>query len=118
MTQHYDLPDSDDDLLAQCAVATFCSGGKGGQHQNRTESGVRLRHIPSGVVVESRRERSQYMNKKICLANLRLKIDRLNYRAPKRKATRIPRSVKLKRLADKTHRAQKKETRSRPTRDD
>lgn len=50
--------------LADCEVQTFRSGGKGGQHQNKTESGVRIIHHPSGARGESREERSQLQNKK------------------------------------------------------
>lgn len=45
-------------------IDTFRSGGKGGQHQNTTDSGVRIRHPESGAVGESREERSQVQNKK------------------------------------------------------
>lgn len=45
-------------------IQTFRSGGKGGQHQNKTESGVRIIHRESGAVGESREERSQAQNKK------------------------------------------------------
>lgn len=41
---------------------TFRSGGPGGQHQNKTESGVRYTHLPSGIAAESRSERSQHKN--------------------------------------------------------
>jgi peptide chain release factor 2 len=41
---------------------TFRSGGPGGQHQNKTESGVRYTHIPTGIAAESRTERSQHKN--------------------------------------------------------
>jgi peptide chain release factor 1 len=44
-------------------VDTFCSGGPGGQHQNKTQSGVRLTHLPTGTVAECRSERSQHKNK-------------------------------------------------------
>lgn len=44
-------------------VDTFRSGGKGGQHQNKTESGVRITHLESGAVGESREERDQIRNK-------------------------------------------------------
>ena len=45
-------------------IQTFRSGGKGGQHQNTTDSGVRIIHPDSGAVGESREERSQAQNKK------------------------------------------------------
>lgn len=50
--------------IHDCRVDTFRSGGKGGQHQNKTESGVRVTHHPSGAVGESREERSQHLNKR------------------------------------------------------
>lgn len=43
---------------------TFRAGGKGGQKQNKTSSGVRCTHIESGAVGESREERSQHLNKR------------------------------------------------------
>jgi len=51
-------------------IQTFCSGGPGGQHQNKTDSGVRIIHRESGAVGESRTERSQYQNKQIALKRL------------------------------------------------
>lgn len=45
-------------------VQTFRAGGKGGQHQNKTDTGVRIKHIRSGAVAESRETRSQVENKK------------------------------------------------------
>lgn len=51
-------------------IETFRSGGKGGQHQNKKDTGVRIKHPPSGAVGESRQERSQYQNKKIAFKRL------------------------------------------------
>lgn len=51
-------------------VQTFRSGGKGGQHQNKTNSGVRIIHKESGARGESREERSQLQNKKIAFKRL------------------------------------------------
>src|SRR5574343_761329 len=45
-------------------IQTFCSGGKGGQHQNKVETGVRIIHTESGAVGEARDSRSQHGNKK------------------------------------------------------
>lgn len=53
---------------------TFSCGGPGGQHVNKTQSGVRLIHHPTGVVAESRSERSQHKNKDICWRMLRTRI--------------------------------------------
>lgn len=55
-------------------IDTFCTGGPGGQHQNKTQSGVRLTHLPTGTVAESRTERSQHKNKDICWRMLRTRI--------------------------------------------
>ncbi len=51
-------------------VQTFKSGGPGGQHQNKTDSGVRIIHKESGARGESREERSQARNKKIAFRRL------------------------------------------------
>ena len=56
---------------------TFRSGGPGGQHQNKTESGVRYTHIPTGVAAESRSERSQHKNDAMALRMLKAKLYRI-----------------------------------------
>ena len=55
-------------------MQTFCSGGPGGQHQNKTQSGVRLIHKPTGVRAESRTERSQVKNRANALALLKARL--------------------------------------------
>jgi ribosome-associated protein len=112
------LPESDEELLRQCEVETFRSSGPGGQHVNKTESAVRLRHRPSGVVVTSQQERSQHRNKAICLGKLRKKIEQLNYRPAKRVPTRISRGAKNRTLEEKSRRAQLKRLRTKPSPDE
>ncbi len=63
---------------------TFRSGGPGGQHQNKTESGVRYVHIPTGIAAESRSERSQHKNDAVALALLKSKLYKIEEQ--KRKA--------------------------------
>ncbi len=55
----------------------FRCGGPGGQHQNKTESGVRYTHIPTGVAAESRSELSQHKNDALALALLKAKLYRI-----------------------------------------
>lgn len=50
--------------MDDCEMQVFRTGGNGGQHQNKTSSGVRIIHHPSGARGESREERSQLQNKK------------------------------------------------------
>lgn len=107
------LPESDEDLLRECEVETFRSSGPGGQHVNKTESAVRLRHLPSGIVVTSQQERSQHRNKAICLQKLRKKIEQKNHRPAKRVPTHIPRSAKNRTLEEKARRSQIKRLRSK-----
>jgi peptide chain release factor 2 len=56
---------------------TFRSGGPGGQHQNKTESGVRYTHLPTGIAAESRSERSQHKNDDMALKLLKAKLYRI-----------------------------------------
>jgi protein subunit release factor A len=108
------LPESDEKLLEECDIDTFRSSGKGGQHVNTTESAVRLTHRPSGIVVTSQQERSQHKNKAICIERLRQKVEKLNYRKPKRFKTSVPRRVKKEIRETKVKQSQKKKMRTRP----
>jgi peptide chain release factor 2 len=112
------IPPSDRALLAQCRVDVFRSGGKGGQHQNVTESGVRLTHLPTGIVVIRRRFRSQHANKRQALVVLRERLTELGKHEKPRIATRLPSRVRARRLASKKRRSSKKTLRRNPKLDD
>ena len=62
------LPDVAEDM--QLCFETFRSGGKGGQHVNKVETGVRVIHVPTGISVVSTEARSQHMNKKLAINRL------------------------------------------------
>jgi hypothetical protein len=62
---------SDPQLLAQCEVDTYRASGPGGQKRNKTSSAVRLRHLPSGLIIIAEESRSQHENRARALRRLR-----------------------------------------------
>src|SRR5262249_37762165 len=62
---------TDSQLLAQCEVDTYRASGPGGQKRNKTSSAVRLRHLPSGLIVIAEESRSQHENRARALRRLR-----------------------------------------------
>ena len=101
-------------LLSSCDVQTFMAGGKGGQHQNKTESAVRLVHRPTGITVVCRDERSQHLNKLRCLEILERKLAKLHEKPKPRIATILPYRKMIERRKKKKIHGQKKQLRKRP----
>ena len=62
---------TDEQLLAQCEVDTYRASGPGGQKRNKTSSAVRIRHLPSGLIVIAEESRSQHENRVRALKRLR-----------------------------------------------
>jgi ribosome-associated protein len=96
-------------------VETFKSSGPGGQHKNKRETAVRVRHLPSGITALATEHRSQARNKALALRRLELKVQALGRKRRPRIPTSIPSSYKEHTLEAKRHRAQIKRLRKTVT---
>lgn len=97
---------------ADLKIEYYRGSGPGGQHRNVTETCVRIRHLPTGIVVQACESRSQARNRELALERLRQALARRARRAKKRVATTVPRSQKEKRIEEKKRRSLTKRLRT------
>ncbi|QOX80459.1 peptide chain release factor-like protein [Trichlorobacter lovleyi] len=92
-------------------VEFYRASGPGGQHRNTTDSAVRIRHLPTGIVVHAAENRSQLRNREVAMERLRLALEKRNRVEKKRLATKVPKGQKLQRVAEKRMAALRKKMR-------
>ena len=102
---------SDEVLLLECEEQFFIASGPGGQHRNKTETGVRLIHKPTGFTVTATERRSQLQNRGAALERLRAAFVKMSYVPEKRIATKPSRGSKRRRLEGKRINSEKKQGR-------
>jgi len=102
-----------DTLKRQVIVETYRSSGPGGQRKNKTETSVRLKHLPSGITVIATEHRSQAQNRELAFERLVRRLERLNRPRKRRIPTRTPRKAVEHRIAEKKLTSLKKRQRQK-----
>jgi ribosome-associated protein len=100
-------------LRGECEETFFIASGPGGQHRNKTESGVRLLHRATGVLVTATERRSQSQNRGEALERLRERLAAMGVEPKRRRATKPTRGSQERRIAEKKHRAAQRAERHR-----
>jgi ribosome-associated protein len=108
----------DEALLSQCREEFYVAGGPGGQHRNKTATGVRLTHLATGARVTATERRSREQNRAAALERLRARLRLLSFVPKIRRPTRPTRRAAERRLAGKKRTAHIKSERRRPVNGD
>jgi protein subunit release factor B len=101
-------------LRKEVLIETYRSSGPGGQRKNKTETAIRLKHLPSGMTVVATEHRSQAQNKKLAFERLRERLLRLNRPRRRRIPTPVPLRAVEKTKEEKRIRSAKKRLRQKP----
>lgn len=107
-------PTDRESLERDCDMEFFVATGPGGQHRNKVETGVRLTHRPTGIVVTATERRSQHANREVAFARLAGRLEEMQRETKPRVPSRMNRADRERRLADKRHASAIKRLRSAP----
>lgn len=108
------LPEHLQRLLAECEVTPFKSSGPGGQKKNKTESSVRVKHLPSGLVRIATESRSQIRNREAALQRVFDTLEARRRKPKPRVATKPSRAARERRVETKRRTSVIKRQRTRP----
>lgn len=101
-------------LERDCEQTFFIASGPGGQHRNKVETGVRLLHRATGLLVTATERRSQYANREAAFARMAQRLEELQHIDKPRTATRPTLASRHRRLESKRRDSVVKKLRTRP----
>ena len=110
------IPDLEQ-LENEVEVSVYQASGPGGQHRNRTFSAVRMKHLPTGIVVTAADSRSQLRNRKIALERLQARLAEHFHEDPPRVPTKKGKAVRRRERDERQRHADKKKLRQPPETD-
>jgi protein subunit release factor B len=111
------LPPHLERLARECEIRAYRSSGPGGQHKNKTESSVRVTHLPSGIVRIGTEHRSQTRNKELALERVWEELRRRARKPKPRVPTRPTRAARARRVDEKRRTSTIKRLRRGPAED-
>jgi ribosome-associated protein len=113
---HY--PTDRQSLERDCDIEFYVAGGPGGQHRNKVETGVRLTHRPTGIVVTATERRSQSANREAAYRRMAKRLEDLQRVRKPRRATKPTAASRAVRREGKKRRSERKRARTKIKSDD